>query len=71
MRHEIYFNYKIVELERLQRSGIIVPVNCPDWTAPVVIVKNLNGRIRLCADYSTGLSEVFEAHQYPLPLLEN
>ncbi|CAH8672200.1 unnamed protein product [Schistosoma rodhaini] len=59
------------ELERLQRSGIIEPVNFSDWAAPIVIVKKLNGNIRLCADYSTGLNDALEAHQYPLPVPED
>ncbi|CAH8515513.1 unnamed protein product [Schistosoma bovis] len=59
------------ELERLQRSGIIEPVNFSDWAAPIVIVKKPNGSIRLCADYSTGLNEALEDHQYPLPVPED
>ncbi|CAH8546802.1 unnamed protein product [Schistosoma rodhaini] len=59
------------ELERLQKSGIIEPVNFSDWAAPIVIVKKPNGSIRLCADYSTGLNDALEDHQYPLPLPED
>uniref|UniRef100_A0A183JLI6 Reverse transcriptase domain-containing protein n=1 Tax=Schistosoma curassoni TaxID=6186 RepID=A0A183JLI6_9TREM len=58
------------ELERLQRSGIIEPVNFCDWAASIVIVKKPNLSIRLCADYSTGLNESLEARQYSLPLPE-
>ncbi|KAK4470026.1 hypothetical protein MN116_000056, partial [Schistosoma mekongi] len=59
------------ELARLQESGVIEPVNFSEWAAPIVIVKKPNGNIRLCADYSTGLNEALEAHQYPLPLPED
>ncbi|KAK4474327.1 hypothetical protein MN116_000411, partial [Schistosoma mekongi] len=59
------------ELERLQKLGVIEPVNFSEWAAPIVVVKKTNGNVRLCADYSTGLNEALEAHQYPLPLPED
>nr|CAX83704.1 Gag-Pol polyprotein [Schistosoma japonicum] len=58
------------ELERLQKIGVIEPVNFSEWAAPIVVVKKTNGSVRLCADYSTGLNEALETHQYPLPLPE-
>lgn len=54
------------ELQRLQQLGIITPVSHLDWIAPIVVKKKANGSIRICGDYSTGLSEVLEPHQYPL-----
>ncbi|CAH8637872.1 unnamed protein product [Schistosoma rodhaini] len=59
------------EIERLQKLGVIEPVNFSEWAAPIVVVKKTNGSIRLCADYSTGLNEALETHQYPLPLPED
>ncbi|CAH8448460.1 unnamed protein product [Schistosoma curassoni] len=59
------------ELERLQKLGVIEPVNFSEWAAPIVVVKKTNGSVRLCADYSTGLNEALETHQYPLPLPED
>lgn len=34
------------------------------------LVKRKDGRVRLCADYSTGLNDALEPHQYPLPTPE-
>ncbi|CAH8528395.1 unnamed protein product [Schistosoma rodhaini] len=59
------------EIERLHKLGVIEPVNFSEWAAPIVVVKKTNGSIRLCADYSTGLNEALETHQYPLPLSED
>lgn len=44
------------ELDRLQRSDIITPVDFSDWAAPIVVVKKPGGKVRVCADYSTGLN---------------
>ncbi|CAH8557945.1 unnamed protein product [Schistosoma intercalatum] len=59
------------ELQRLQQMGVIEPVNFSNWAAPIVVVKKSNGSVRLCADYSTGLNEALQSHQYPLPLPED
>lgn len=60
---------KIVEdeLERLQRLGVITPVEYSPSAAPIVVVKKKNGKIRICADYSTGLNDRLEPNQHPLP----
>lgn len=42
------------ELQRLQDAKIITPVNYTEWAAPVVVIRKTDGRIRLCADFSTG-----------------
>ncbi|XP_053698601.1 uncharacterized protein K02A2.6-like [Sabethes cyaneus] len=58
------------ELTRLQSLGIIEPVDFSEWAAPIVAVRKPNGKVRICADYSTGLNEALEANHYPLPTLE-
>ncbi|XP_059611718.1 uncharacterized protein K02A2.6-like [Phlebotomus argentipes] len=55
------------ELQRLQASGIITPVEYSPWAAPIVVVKKPNGRIRICGDYSTGLNQAVETNDYPIP----
>ncbi|XP_038121421.1 uncharacterized protein K02A2.6-like [Culex quinquefasciatus] len=63
------------ELERLQKLDIISPVEFSDWAAPIVAVKkkSVNGepnKVRVCADYSTGLNSLIQPNQHPLPLPE-
>ncbi|VDP40373.1 unnamed protein product [Schistosoma curassoni] len=53
------------ELQWIQEMGVIEPVNFSNWAAPIVVVKKSDGSVRLCADYSIGLSEALESHQYP------
>ncbi|XP_058816915.1 uncharacterized protein K02A2.6-like [Topomyia yanbarensis] len=58
------------ELDRLERAKIITPVDFSDWAAPIVVVRKTNGSVRICGDYSIGLNNALQPHQYPLPLPE-
>ncbi|XP_055714762.1 uncharacterized protein K02A2.6-like [Phlebotomus papatasi] len=55
------------ELQRLQASGIISPVEYSPWAAPIVVARKANGSIRICGDYSTGLNDSIETNNYPIP----
>ncbi|XP_055714390.1 uncharacterized protein K02A2.6-like [Phlebotomus papatasi] len=55
------------ELQRLQASGIITPVEYSAWAAPIVVAKKPNGSIRICGDYSTGLNDAVEMNNHPIP----
>ncbi|CAR99494.1 Protein CBG28124 [Caenorhabditis briggsae] len=59
------------ELERLQQSGVISPVDHSEWAAPIVLVKKKNGSIRMCSDFSTGLNDSIQQHQHPLPTADD
>ncbi|XP_037954749.1 uncharacterized protein K02A2.6-like [Teleopsis dalmanni] len=59
------------ELKRLQELKVISPVNFSAWAAPIVVVKKTNRNVSICADFSTGLNNCLESHQYPLPLPED
>ena len=55
------------ELEQLEKMRIISKIDYPDWAAPTVYVKKKNEKIRVCADFSTGLKDCLKDHTYPLP----
>nr|XP_049466096.1 uncharacterized protein K02A2.6-like [Anopheles coluzzii] len=59
------------ELDRLETLNVITPVDYSEWAAPIVVVRKANGKIRICGDYSTGLNDLLQSHEYPLPLPED
>ncbi|PIO75316.1 hypothetical protein TELCIR_02663 [Teladorsagia circumcincta] len=59
------------ELNRLEQMGVITPVNHIEWAAPIVCVKKQNGKLRVCADFSTGLNKALQSFDYPLPMPED
>ncbi|XP_055632818.1 uncharacterized protein K02A2.6-like [Toxorhynchites rutilus septentrionalis] len=56
------------ELDRLESLQIISPVDYSEWAAPIVVVRKASSNVRICGDYSTGLNDRLQSHQYPLPL---
>ena len=47
------------ELDRLQRSGVIEPVEFSDWAAPIVPVLKEDGGVRLCGDYKMTNTQIY------------
>ncbi|VDO48433.1 unnamed protein product [Heligmosomoides polygyrus] len=59
------------ELNRLQEMGVITPITHSQWAAPIVCIKKPNGKVRVCADFSTGLNKALQSFDYPLPVPED
>ena len=57
-------------LQRLEENGVIKKVDYSEWASPTVYVKKKNNKIRICADFSTGLNECLWEPTYPLLTLE-
>ncbi|KHJ91396.1 transposase [Oesophagostomum dentatum] len=58
------------EIDRLTAEGVISTVYHSEWAAYIVVVRKKNGKIRLCADFSTELNDALQLHQHPLPTAE-
>ena len=58
------------ELQKLEASGIISPVDQSDWAAPIVPVMKQNGRVRICGDYRVTVNQAIKVDSYPLPRVE-
>ena len=59
------------DLDRLQREGIIEPVEFSEWAAPIVPVVKANGSIRICGDYKTTVNAASKLDKYPLPRIDD
>ena len=60
-----------LELERLEREGIILPVEFSEWAAPIVPVAKPNGTVRICGDYKLTVNQVSKLDNYPIPKTED
>lgn len=60
-----------LELQRLQKQGIIKPVECSDWATPNVPVLKANGNIHLCGDYKVTVNKYTQKDVYPLLKVED
>ena len=56
-----------LELERLVKEKIIVPIKRSEWASPLVIVPKENGKIRVCVDCKVSINKVLSTEHYPLP----
>ncbi|VDN11202.1 unnamed protein product [Dibothriocephalus latus] len=56
------------ELDRLQRDGVLQPVNYSAWVAPIVDVKKATGKVRICANSSNA---ALDTQKYPLLVPED
>ena len=58
------------EVNRLYKSGIIVPIRFSDWISNLVPVRKKTGEIRLCIDFRN-LYKVSLKDNYPLPKMDH
>ncbi len=60
------------ELERLEKEGIIQPVQFADWAAPIVpVVKADRKSIRICGDFKLTVNQASKLDRYPIPKIED
>ena len=57
------------EVEKLLTAGFIREVYYPEWLANVVIVKNSNGKWRICVDF-TDLNNACPNDSFPFPRID-
>ena len=59
------------ELDRLEREGIISPVQNASWAAPIVPVVKSDGSIRICGDYRLTVNRAARLDTYPIPRFDD
>ena len=55
-----------IELDQVQRDGILEPVEISDLATPLVIVPKKHGKLRVCGDFKIAINQCVETKQYPL-----
>ena len=59
------------QLQRLEKAGVIEPVQFSDWAAPIVPIVKRDGSVRICRDYKLTVNRVANVDSYPLPRIED
>ncbi|GCB68232.1 hypothetical protein scyTo_0013800 [Scyliorhinus torazame] len=59
------------ELERLQRLGLIEPIQISRWSAPIVPVLKNDGMEHTIIGYKLTINQVFKLEAYSLPRVED
>ncbi|CAF1510509.1 unnamed protein product [Adineta ricciae] len=58
------------EIERNVNAGIIQRVDTSAWAAPIVPVKEPNGKIRICGDFKVTVNSQIWIDQHPIPSID-
>ena len=60
------------ELQRLEKEGIIQPVQFADWAAPIVpVIKADKKSLRICGDFKQTVNRASKLDKYPIPKIED
>lgn len=60
------------ELVRLQRQGILMPVQFADWAAPIVpVLKADKKAVRICGDFTMTVNQASKLDKHPIPRIED
>lgn len=55
----------------MENEVIIEKVNFSEWAAPIASSMKMNGSVRLCEDFTTGLNKNIMVYLYPLPKIND
>ena len=59
------------EINRLEKEGIISPVQFSEWATPIVPVAKPDKTIRICGDYKVTVNQASKLDNYPIPRIED
>ena len=58
-------------MNRLEKDGVIEPIQFSDWAAPIVPILKQDGSVRVCGDYKLTVNQAAKTDTYPLPRIED
>ena len=59
------------ELDRLEKAGVIEPIQFADWAASIVPVLKRDGSLRICGDYKVTVNRAAKLDAYPSPRIDD
>ena len=59
------------ELDRLEKAGVIEPIQFADWAASIVPVLKRDGSLRICGDYKVTVNRAAKLVAYPSPRIDD
>ena len=62
-----------MELRRLEKEGVLEPIEFSNWVAPTCIVALLksDGKVRICVDFRVSVNPALKLDRYPIPKVED
>ena len=60
-----------IELRRLEKEGILEPIEFSNWAAPIVAVLKSDGKVRICGDFRVSVNPALKLDRYPIPKVED
>ena len=59
------------ELERLEKEGVIQPVQHSNWAAPIIPVMRQDRSVHICGDYKLIVNQAAKVDSFLLPKIDN
>ena len=59
------------EMDRLEKQGVIKPVQFSEWAVPIVPVIKRDGTVRICSNYKLTVDKAAKHEVHPLPRIED
>ncbi|XP_060547811.1 uncharacterized protein K02A2.6-like [Pantherophis guttatus] len=60
-----------IELDKLIKQGVLVPVDHANWETPIVTPVKPDGSVRICADYKCTINKALQQSAYPVPIVHH
>ncbi|XP_060542427.1 uncharacterized protein K02A2.6-like [Pantherophis guttatus] len=60
-----------IELDKLIKQGVLVPVDHAKWETPIVTPVKPDGSVRICADYKCTINKALQQSTYPVPVVHH
>ena len=59
------------QLDKLEKDGVIEPVQHSEWAAPIVPVLKSDKSVRICGDFKQTVNQASRLDKYPIPRIED